>query len=93
RGTRADGWRDDELPRRIRYWLDDIQVLIALVRSGRALAYLPDFALADERLVRLSVTDCPFSCVEDVVLAWQPATAHGWHGYVADFAEAVAAYS
>lgn len=79
RGSRADGWRDDRLPRRIRFWLDDLQLLTSLVRSGQALAYLPDFALAQHPdLVRLTVPDCPFDCVEQVHLAWRPATAPGW---------------
>lgn len=79
RGARADGWRDDRLPRRIRFWLDELPLLIALVRSGQALAYLPDFALAaSPGLVRLSVTDCPYECVEQVHLVWRPATASGW---------------
>jgi len=81
RGARADGWRDDRLPRRIRFWLDDLQLLISLVRSGQALAYLPDFALADAPgLVRLTVPDCPYECVEQVHLVWRPATASGWLG-------------
>lgn len=84
RGSRADGWRDDRLPRRIRFWLDDLQLLISLVRSGQALAYLPDFALAQQGdLVRLSVPDCPYECVEQVHLAWRPATAPGWLAAVA----------
>lgn len=79
RGSRADGWRDDRLPRRIRFWLDDLQLLLALVRSGQALAYVPDFALAqDPGLVRLTVPDCPYDCVEQVHLVWRPATASGW---------------
>lgn len=79
RGSRADGWRDDRLPRRIRFWLDDLQLLISLVRSGQALAYLPDFALAEAPdLVRLTVPDCPYECVEQVHLVWRPATASGW---------------
>jgi DNA-binding transcriptional LysR family regulator len=79
RGGRADGWRDDRLPRRIRFWLDDLQLLINLVRSGQALAYLPDFALAEAPdLVRLTVPDCPYECVEQVHLVWRPATASGW---------------
>ena len=79
RGSRADGWRDDRLPRRIRYWLDDLQLLTSLVRSGQALAYLPDFALAQHPdLMRLTVPDCPFDCVEEVHIAWRPATAPGW---------------
>jgi len=79
RGARADGWRDDRLPRRIRFWLDDLQLLINLVRSGQALAYLPDFALAQHGdLLRLTVPDCPYECVEQVHLVWRPATASGW---------------
>lgn len=79
RGSRADGWRDDRLPRRIRYWVDDLQLLVGLVRAGQALAYLPDFALAQHAdLVRLSVPDCRYECVEQVHLVWRPATASGW---------------
>jgi DNA-binding transcriptional LysR family regulator len=79
RGSRADGWRDDRLPRRIRFWLDDLQLLLALVRSGQALAYLPDFALTqDASLVRLTVPDCPYECVEQVHAVWRPVTASGW---------------
>lgn len=78
RGPRSDGWRDDQLPRRIRFWLDDLQLLMALVRSGQALAYLPDFALDDPELVRLHVTDCAYECVEQAWLVWRPGTASGW---------------
>jgi DNA-binding transcriptional LysR family regulator len=85
RGSRADGWRDDRLPRHIRFWLDDLQLLIALVRSGQALACVPDFALAHSPgLVRLSVPDCPYDCVEQVHLVWRPATASGWLGALVD---------
>lgn len=78
RGARSDGWRDDQLPRRIRFWLDDLQLLMALVRSGQALAYLPDFALDEPDLVRLHVTDCAYECVEQAWLVWRPGTASGW---------------
>jgi DNA-binding transcriptional LysR family regulator len=78
RGTRSDGWRDDQLPRRIRYWVDDLQVMLSLVRSGVALAYLPAFALAESGLVQVRVSDCPFECVESAHLAWRPAAAAGW---------------
>lgn len=79
RGSRADGWRDDRLPRRIRFWLDELQLLIGLVTSGQALAYLPDFALAPPTgLQRLSVPDYPYEQIEQVHLVWRPATASGW---------------
>lgn len=78
RGARSDGWLDDQLPRRIRFWLDDLQLLMALVRSGQALAYLPDFALDEPDLVRIHVTDCAYECVEQAWLVWRPGTANGW---------------
>ena len=84
RGSRGDGWRDDQLPRRIRYWIDDLQVLLALVRAGHALAYLPDFALDDPLLGRIEVSDCPYQCMESVWLLWRPSTAHGWQRQLAD---------
>lgn len=83
-GARADGWRDDQMPRRIRYWLEDLQLLTALVRSGVALAYLPDFALSDPGLVRLQVEDYPHECVEQAYLVWRPQTASGWQHRVMD---------
>jgi DNA-binding transcriptional LysR family regulator len=83
RGSRSDGWRDDQLPRRIRFWPDDLQLLVALVRAGRALAYLPDFSLIDQGLVRLEVLDCPYTCIEQTYLVWRPDLASGWHGRLA----------
>ena len=84
RGTRADGWRNDRLPRRIRYWVDDLQVLLSLVRQGHALAYLPAFALKDSGLVQIRVTDCPFDCVEQAHLVWRPVAAAGWQARLVD---------
>ncbi|MBB3119089.1 LysR family transcriptional regulator [Pseudoduganella violacea] len=78
RGSRSDGWRDDQLPRRIRYWADDLQLLLALVKAGQALAYLPDFALADPDLRRIRVSDCPFHCEESVYLVWKRKHAAAW---------------
>lgn len=71
RGARSDGWRDDRFPRRIRYWVDDLQTLLAIVRRGLAIAYVPDFAIATSDLKLLRVADCPFECVEEVHLAFR----------------------
>lgn len=89
RGSRADGWRDDRLPRRIRYWVEDLQVLMSLIRSGHALAYLPDFALREPGLVRVKLSDCPYECVETTHLVWRPSAASGWHRYVAEGLQAI----
>ncbi|RFP10917.1 MULTISPECIES: LysR family transcriptional regulator [unclassified Duganella] len=90
RGARSDGWRDDQLPRKIRYWTDDLQLLLALVKSGEALAYLPDFALADPELRRIHVTDCAFECVEQVALVWNRVKASTWQR---ELAAALAGYN
>ncbi len=60
------------------------QVLMSLVRSGLALAYLPDFALSEPGLVRVMLSDCPCVCVETTYLTWRPSAASGWHRYVAE---------
>lgn len=78
RGARSDGWRDEKVPRRIRYWTDDLQLLLGFVRSGQALAYLPDFAQAAEKLVRIDVSDQVMACSEQVYLVFNRATASQW---------------
>lgn len=77
-GAYADGWRDDQLPRKIRYWTDDLQLLMALVKAGQALAYLPDSALDDPALCRIQVSDCGFVCCAEVVLVWPRGRAGHW---------------
>jgi DNA-binding transcriptional LysR family regulator len=91
RGTRSDGWRDDQLPRRIRYWTDDLQLLLGFVKRGEALAYLPDFALEDPDLVRIQVSDCPFRCSEQAWLVWDRQHAGQWLHQVAATLSAIAA--
>jgi DNA-binding transcriptional LysR family regulator len=83
RGAHSDGWRDDQLPRKIRYWTDDLQLLLTLVKAGQALAYLPDFALADTELRRIEVADCAFECVEQVALVWNRVQASTWQRQLA----------
>ena len=78
RGGRSDGWRDDALPRRIRYWTDDLHLLSTFVRGGAALAYLPQAALADGEVVPIHLDDCPFTCGETSWLVWDRRTAPGW---------------
>lgn len=78
RGARSDGWRDDQLPRKIRYWTDDLQLLLAFVQSGAALAYLPDFALHDGALVRIDVSDAAFTCQEQAALVYDGVRAPAW---------------
>jgi DNA-binding transcriptional LysR family regulator len=78
RGRGSDGWREDQLPRRVRYWVDDLHVLVDLVRRGLAMAYLPEAVLVRGGLQVLEIEDCPYSCEEQAVLLWRPAQASGW---------------
>jgi DNA-binding transcriptional LysR family regulator len=82
RGAHSDGWRDDKLPRKIRYWIDDLQVLLAFVKRGTALAYLPEFAHSDPELIRIDVSDCPYTCREELFLVHAPTLASGWQRHV-----------
>lgn len=84
RGGRSDGWRDDQLPRTIRYWADDFQVLLSFVKSGLALAYVPEICLEDKNLIHVKIGDCPFACIEQVYLAWRPTLASGWQARLAE---------
>lgn len=78
RGLGSDGWRDEALPRRIRYRADDLHGLLTLVRSGHALAYLPEFLIAQEGLLGVELQGAPFHCEEQALLLWRPAAAMGW---------------
>ncbi len=83
RAAHSDGWRDSEFPRRIRYWVDDLVLLLMLVRSGAALAYLPEFSLINESsLRRIEVSDCPYVCDEQVYLVHSPSQALGWQQHL-----------
>lgn len=75
----ADGWRDDRFPRRVKYSVSSLGVLIELVRSGRAAAYLPDYLVERYGLERLIVTGCPYSCEQEIWLgARQSEDEPGW---------------
>jgi DNA-binding transcriptional LysR family regulator len=87
-GPATDGWRDDQQPRTIRYRSDDLLLVDGLVRAGLALAYLPDYVLAELQLLRLALTDNPFSCTQQVVLVYRPSSASGWINYVVDAMQA-----
>jgi DNA-binding transcriptional LysR family regulator len=81
-GPATDGWRDDLLPRCIRYRSDDLLLVDGLVRAGMALAYLPDYVLAELQLMRLELEGLSFSCVQQVHLVYRPSEASGWVNYL-----------
>lgn len=76
RGRHADGWRGAS-GRIIRYWSDDVQLLLGYVQSGRALAYLPDFAVREHDVLSIELADA-VACSEQVLLVWDGALAGQW---------------
>jgi DNA-binding transcriptional LysR family regulator len=80
----TDGWRDDILPRRVRYRSDDLLIVGGLVRSGMALAYLPDFALTELGLTPLRVLECPYHCEQSIVMVYRPSDVSGWMSAIVD---------
>ncbi|MCW3479427.1 LysR family transcriptional regulator [Neisseriaceae bacterium JH1-16] len=80
----TDGWRDDLLPRRVRYRSDDALLTRALLAEGRALAYLPDYLVESLGLATLAIPDCPYRCRQQVTLVRRRQPAAGW---IAPFAD------
>lgn len=74
----ADGWRDDEFRRDVRYVTTSLAVLEQLVVSGKALAYLPEYLADRLGLARLEVTGCPFTCPQKVRIVARAPERTGW---------------
>jgi len=68
RGVSCDGWRNDIFPRKLSIIANDFSVLGQIVKSGQALAYLPDYLLKEHDLVQLSISDCQYHCHEQIFL-------------------------
>ncbi len=80
----TDGWRDDVFARKIRYRCDNLLIVQQLLQQGKALAYLPDSAIEALQLRILTVTGCPYRCVQSVALVYRQTMRFGWVGYLAD---------
>ncbi len=74
----ADGWRDDKFPRKIGFTVDSLHLLEMLVRSGKAIAYLPDYFAERTKLVMMNVSGCPYVCKHDVFLIARNPKLHSW---------------
>lgn len=79
-----DGWRDDKFPRQIKYKVCGLKLMENLVRSGEALAYLPDYFVADADLQVLKVTGCPYTCQQSVKLVCKEPDSLSWLSRVWD---------
>ncbi|MFT4929356.1 MAG: DNA-binding transcriptional LysR family regulator [Phenylobacterium sp.] len=70
RGLGCDGWQDQLLPRKTGWVVNDYAVLSQLVKSGQAVAYLPDFLLREWGLVKVGVVGDERRCVERGVMVF-----------------------
>ena len=73
-----DGWRDDKFPRRIDYRASRVALMVELVGAGLAVAYLPDYLVAQLKFKILTVTGCPYSCKQKVRLVAKRPGEIGW---------------
>lgn len=80
----TDGWRDDVFARKIRYRTDNLVLVQQLLSQGRALAYLPDYAITAWQLRTVPVTGCRYRCVQDVAMVYRPSLGLGWVAFLAD---------
>ncbi|HSI04586.1 MAG TPA: LysR family transcriptional regulator [Myxococcota bacterium] len=74
----VDGWRDDKFPRRIDYRTTSLKTLEELVVSGRAIAYLPSYFGDSVELVPLTISGCPYTCVQRIRLVARAPIVSGW---------------
>lgn len=74
----TDGWRDDKFPRKKPYITPSLKTLENFVKSGRAIAYLPDYLVSNEKFQKLSITGCPYECRQKVYLVTRNKKELGW---------------
>lgn len=83
RGEHSDGWVHKEIIRRLMYRCNDFSILLNLVKSGGALAYVPDFIADEHQLVRIKLNDVNRSdASETIQLVYKPSMASGWLKHV-----------
>lgn len=72
RGVGCDGWQDNIHPRKLTLIANDYAVLGQIVKSGQALAFLPDFWIRELGLVSIDTDEC-YHCEEKILLVGQQA--------------------
>ena len=73
-----DGWRDDKFPRRVDYVADSLRLIEELVVGGDAVAYLPDYHVAQIDVAVLKISGCPYSCTQSAKLFARDPHEAGW---------------
>jgi DNA-binding transcriptional LysR family regulator len=81
KGIGCDGWRNDIFPRKLNIIANDYGVLGQIVKSGQALAYLPDYWLRELNLIQLHIDNCPYRCKKQLLLvSYQKNLVHLFNG-------------
>lgn len=78
RGMGSDNWPDERAARTISYRCNDFSVLMSLVNSGLALAYVPDFVVQSSGLKVVDVVEFDHMCEEHIEIIYKPSLASGW---------------
>ena len=74
----TDGWRDDQLPRKIAYTTSSIKTIESLVQRGEAIAYLPEYFSEDKNMLNIHMEGCPYTCKQKVYLITKNKNEAGW---------------
>lgn len=61
-----DGWRDDQFPRKVDYLTSSLKILEEIVKSGKAVAYLPEYFGKRLNLEIINVSGCPHTCNQKI---------------------------
>lgn len=77
-GLSYDGWRDDIHPRNIKFVTSSLQLILDIVHSGEAIAYLPKFYADKMELARIKISGCKFKCLSQVYLSTTKQQKIGW---------------
>lgn len=73
-----DGWRDDKLPRTVKYKVCGLKLMENIIKEGVALAYLPDYFVKTAGLEALKVSGCPYTCQQTVRLVCKDPSSLSW---------------
>lgn len=74
----TDGWRDDKFPRKVGFSVSSVKSLEAVLKSGLALAYIPQYFADNIDVSTLTITGCPYSCEQAVHLCCRDPGELGW---------------
>lgn len=73
-----DGWRDDQFERKVGFLTSSLKTLEALVSTGQAVAYLPDYFGQNLNFEVITVTGCPYRCVQKISMIARYPKDLGW---------------